>query len=283
MESSGKISKTSSKPINFFGVNLPNGEISPEELFEVNYNYLKIAVARVMEENSNDYTSLNKLKFDTVISAIFGGIIKILLNRTLNLKAISKFAENKFEKIKKFAEFKKSKGEAFKEPNPVFVNIFKKFVDSLPISGNVDKFPVFEWEGCNWQPSLDVPKTSLMEVNDDLSDFGKVSYELLVLIALDTEKEKVFEEYKNLLQMLVKLVDGNYIIFQNTIYVSTRSKDVEAPKKEVKNQIGFYFNKIIDGKISYDNKSRKRLNLDQFLGAGNCTSVMKYVVKLLKF
>ena len=277
MESSGKISKASSKPINFFGVNLPNGDISPEELFEVNYNYLKIAVARVMEENPGDYASLNKLKFDTVISAIFGGIIKILLNRTLNLKAISKFAENKFEKIKKFAEFKKFKGEAFKEPNPVFVNIFKKFVDSLPISGSVDKFPVFEWEGCNWQPSLDVPKTSLMEVNDDLSDFGTVSYELLVLIALDSEKEKVFEEYKKLLQMLIKLVDDNYIIFQNTIYVSTGSK------KEVKNQIGFYFNKIIDGKISYDNKSRKRLNLDQFLGAGDCTSVMKYVVKLLKF
>lgn len=277
MESSGKISKASSKPINFFGVNLPNGDISLEELFEVNYNYLKIAVARVMEENPGDYTSLNKLKFDTVISAIFGGIIKILLNRTLNLKAISKFAENKFEKIKKFAEFKKSKGEAFKMPNPVFVNIFKKFVDSLPISGSVDKFPVFEWEGCNWQPSLDVPKTSLMEVNDDLSDFGTVSYELLVLIALDSEKEKVFEEYKKLLQMLINLVDDNYIIFQNTIYVSTGSK------KEVKNQIGFYFNKIIDGKISYDNKSRKRLNLDQFLGAGDCTSVMKYVVKLLKF
>ena len=277
MESSGKISKASSKPINFFGVNLPNGDISLEELFEVNYNYLKIAVARVMEENPGDYTSLNKLKFDTVISAIFGGIIKILLNRTLNLNAISKFAENKFEKIKKFAEFKKSKGEAFKMPNPVFVNIFKKFVDSLPISGSVDKFPVFEWEGCNWQPSLDVPKTSLMEVNDDLSDFGTVSYELLVLIALDSEKEKVFEEYKKLLQMLINLVDDNYIIFQNTIYVSTGSK------KEVKNQIGFYFNKIIDGKISYDNKSRKRLNLDQFLGAGDCTSVMKYVVKLLKF
>ena len=215
MESSGKISKASSKPINFFGVNLPNGDISLEELFEVNYNYLKIAVARVMEENPGDYTSLNKLKFDTVISAIFGGIIKILLNRTLNLKAISKFAENKFEKIKKFAEFKKSKGEAFKMPNPVFVNIFKKFVDSLPISGSVDKFPVFEWEGCNWQPSLDVPKTSLMEVNDDLSDFGTVSYELLVLIALDSEKEKVFEEYKKLLQMLINLVDDNYIIFQN--------------------------------------------------------------------
>lgn len=264
-----KVKKPS--PETFFGIEMPEKDITPVLLLKANRRFLLTKINSFKAKNPGLPRILNPEQLRPLIpltiSTIICGATKVLLSYPANLKEIQK----------------KMAKQYVKHPTP-HRKIFIDFVKTIGTDDNVniEAFNDFEFnKSVTYRPRLHIPK---IDISARYNEMLKIEEECLKFLSWiqthpkhqwEVDTTDIIGTYKTLIYDLKRVLSRSPIEFLNKGHAGGKTKKVE----KVKNFIGMYFNKL-DTKGNIDFKDDRLLvNLEQAVDAPqdiNCLEFIKF-------